>query len=307
MTDDSMVKALTTTARQPASAAVAWISLLRPRQWLKNALVAAAPVAAGVRFESEVVWPMITAFAALSLVSSATYCLNDVADAERDRLHPTKRLRPVAAGRVSPGAALAVAFALVVVGFAVSALANSNLLIVLAVYLALTTAYTLGLKHVPVVDIMIVASGFIARAIAGAAAVGVPLSSWFILVTSFGALFVVAGKRFAEVAVLGNDAALHRPALDGYPPAFLQLVLGVSAGLTLISYCLWAFEVPEPGPAELLMTLSIAPFVGAILRYALIVMEGRAGEPEEVFLRDRQLQALGLVWLGLFATGVYGA
>lgn len=306
MTDDSMVDALATTARQPTSSAAAWVALLRPRQWLKNALVAAAPVAAGVPFGPEVVWPMIAAFAGLSLVASATYCLNDVADAERDRLHPTKRLRPVAAGRVSPVAALVAAAALAAGGFAVSALANSNLLIVLAVYLALTTAYSFGLKHVPVLDLLVVAAGFVLRAVAGGMAVDLPLSSWFLLVTSFGALLVVTGKRHSETLTLADTAADHRPSLDGYPPAFLPLVLGVSLGLTLISYCLWAFEVPSPGLSELAMTLSIAPFLAALLRYALVVMAGRAGEPEEVFLHDRPLQVAAVVWAGVFALGIYG-
>jgi decaprenyl-phosphate phosphoribosyltransferase len=157
---------------------------------------------------------------------------------------------------------------------------------------------------VAVVDIVVVASGFVLRAIAGGVAADVPISSWFLIVISFGALFVVAGKRYAELTTLAGNGSDHRPSLDGYSPEYLRHVLTLSAGLAAIAYCLWAFEVPREGTSQLLMQLSIVPFVTALLRYAHIVMQGRGGEPEEVFLRDRELLVLGVLWLVLFGVGV---
>lgn len=286
--------------------AASWLRLLRPRQWLKNILVVAAPVAAGAGPEADVAAGVAAAFVAFSLTASATYLVNDVADADRDRAHPLKRTRPVAAGAVSPTAAVVGAVLLGAGGLGVAAWWNGELALVVGIYLVLTLAYSFGLKHVPVLDLLVVAAGFVLRAVAGGMAVDLPLSSWFLLVTSFGALFVVTGKRHSETLTLAGTATDHRPSLDGYPPAFLPLVLGVSVGLTLISYCLWAFEVPSPGLSELAMTLSIAPFLAAVLRYALVVMAGRAGEPEEVFLHDRPLQLAAVVWAGVFALGIYG-
>ena len=244
------------------------------------------------------------AFVAFSLAASAMYALNDVMDVERDRVHPAKRLRPVASGEISTQAATTACVLLVVLSLAAAFLVSGALVAVLAVYIGVTVTYSMRLKHVPVLDMVIVASGFVLRAIAGGAATDVPISSWFLIVTSFGALFVVAGKRYAELTNLSDNGSSHRPSLDNYNPEYLRHVLTLSAGLAAIAYCLWAFEVPREGLSQLLMQLSIVPFVTALLRYAHIVMQGRGGEPEEVFLRDRELLVLGATWLGLFGVGV---
>ncbi len=178
--------------------------------------------------------------------------------------------------------------------------------LVIAAYIALTLSYSAWLKHVAVVDIVAVALGFVLRAVGGAVAVDVPASNWFLITTSFGSLFIVAGKRYAEVDRLGEDAAAHRPILDAYSPAFLRLVLAVSCSGTVLGYCLWAFERSTQADANaLLFQLSIIPVVTAVLRYALELETGRAGAPEDVFAHDRPLQLLGLVWVGLFLAGVY--
>lgn len=293
------------TAATTASSAVRpWIRLLRLRQWAKNALVFAAPLGAGVLLEPSVAGRVLAAFVAFSAAASAMYVVNDVLDADRDRAHPTKRLRPVAAGDISPGSALGVGSLLGAAALGIALSVSAGVAVVLATYVMLTVGYSMRLKHVPVVDMVIVASGFVLRAIAGGVAADVPLSSWFLIVTSFGALFVVAGKRYAELTTLSGNGSGHRPSLDGYSPEYLRHVLTLSAGLAAIAYCLWAFEVPRDGTSQLLMQLSIVPFVTALLRYAHIVMQGRGGEPEEVFLRDRELLLLGGAWLGLFAIGV---
>lgn len=292
------------TATTTATSARPWIRLLRPRQWAKNALVFAAPLGAGMLLEQSVLRNALIAFAAFSGAASAMYALNDVADADRDRAHPTKRLRPIAAGEISTRAGIVVGLTLGFASLGIAAWVAPGLAAVLAIYIVATVAYSVRLKHVPVVDMIIVASGFVLRAIAGGVAADVPISSWFLIVTSFGALFVVAGKRYAELTGLTANGGSHRPTLESYSPEYLRHVLTLSAGLAAIAYCLWAFEVPRDGASQLLMQLSIVPFVTALLRYGHIVMQGQGGEPEEVFLKDRELIVLGALWLALFASGV---
>ena len=282
----------------------AWIRLLRPRQWAKNGLVFAAPLGAGALLVPSVMGPTLAAVVAFSAAASAMYVVNDVMDRERDRVHPVKQNRPVAAGRISATSALWVAGLLGALAVVMSVAVATPLLFVIGIYAVLTTLYSLGLKHVSVVDIVVVASGFVLRAIAGGVAADVPISSWFLIVTSFGALFVVAGKRYGELITLSDEGVNHRPSLDGYTPEYLRYVLTFSSGLAAIAYCLWAFEVPRTGTSQLLMQLSIVPFVTALLRYGHIVMQGRGGEPEEVFLKDRELLVLGFIWLAMFGVGV---
>lgn len=276
----------------------------RPRQWLKNVLVLAAPAAAGVLFEPPVLLGAAVAFVAFCLVASGTYLLNDAFDLEADRLHPRKRLRPVAAGVVPAALAKAVGFALLLGAIAIgSAAGDGRLAIVLLTYVALTQAYNLWLKKVAVIELAVVSSGFVMRAVAGGVATALPISTWFLIVTSFASLFIIVGKRHAEQVTLGEEAVSHRPALSEYPPGFLQYVGAVSAAVAIIAYCLWALIRVTSG--QLWFELSIVPFALAMLRYALLAARGEAGAPEEVFLGDRSLQALGLLWALAYAAGVH--
>lgn len=278
----------------------------RPRQWTKNALVFAAPAAAGVLGEADVLARVAAAFVLFCVVASGTYFVNDVLDAASDRKHPHKRLRPVAAGLVSTRLAVALGGLLLLAGLAGGVLLGPwPFAVSIVVYVALTTSYSVWLKHVAVVDIVAIASGFIVRAVAGGLVVDLPLSGWFLIVTSFAALFVVAGKRHAETAALGADAVAHRVTLVAYTPAFTQHLLTLSSGITIVAYCLWAFEVQADVPGELWLTASVLPFVTAMLRYGLLAYRGEGGEPEEVFLRDRGLQVLALAWLACIGLGIY--
>lgn len=295
---------LMTTISAVTRPAVSWLRLLRPRQWAKNVLVFAVPLGAGTVLDPFTLGPTIAAFLAFSAAASAMYLVNDVADADRDRAHPVKRLRPVAAGEVTERAAITGAVGLGILAVAISLSVSRDLLVVVGVYLFVTIAYSLYLKHYAVIDIVIVASGFVLRAIAGGAAADLPISSWFLIVTSFGALFVAAGKRYAELTTLTDNGTNHRPSLERYTPEYLRHILTFSSGLAAIAYCLWAFEIPRVGTSQLLMLLSIVPFVTALLRYAHIVMQGLGGEPEEVFLRDGELLVLGGLWIILFGAGV---
>ena len=172
-------------------------------------------------------------------------------------------------------------------------------------YVVLTTTYSTVLKHVAVVDLVAVAAGFVLRAIAGAVVTDVRMSTWFVLCISFGSLFIVAGKRFAELRELGEGGGT-RATLDEYTLPFLQTVLSVSVGATLVTYCIWAFEVREiSGSSWPFYELSIVPMLTALLRYTLILEQGHGAAPEEIFAADRTLQILGVVWAIVFGLGVY--
>jgi decaprenyl-phosphate phosphoribosyltransferase len=284
-----------------------WTGLLRamrPKQWSKNVLVAAAPGAAGVLTQSGAAVSTALAFVAFCLVSSSVYLLNDVGDAEADRRHPVKSGRPIAAGLVSVRTAVIAAFVLLVWGLGLAAVVGWAFFALLAGYLVLMGVYTAWLKHMAVFDIAVVASGFIVRAVAGGLAVDVPISRWFLIVTSFGSLFMVAGKRYSEHVTMGAERETVRATLATYSSAYLRYVYTMASGVTLLAYCLWAFEQSRAAGATPWFELSIVPFAVAILRYALLLDEGQGGEPEEIVLSDRPLQLLGLVWLALFGIGV---
>ncbi len=286
------------------------IRTARPKQWLKNVLVFAAPGAAGVLGQAREFGLTIVVFIAFCFAAAAVYFWNDLIDVEADRLHPKKRFRPIAAGDVSPSAAWAAAVMLPAAGLGIAALTGRwQTVAVIGVYLLVNLAYNLGLKRVSVVDLVAVASGFVLRAGAGAVAVDVPMSRWFVLCTTFGSLFIVAGKRYAELNELGKGAGT-RATLDMYTVGYLRIVLSVSCGSALLSYCVWAFEtsaeVDTIGRFDFpFYELSIVPMLTALLRYLLVLEQGGGGAPEEVFAKDRVLQALGLCWIVIYGIAVY--
>jgi decaprenyl-phosphate phosphoribosyltransferase len=293
------------TGRRP-SLARSFLREARPKQWVKNLLVFAAPGAAGVLTEPDQLGRTLIAFAAFCLAASGTYFLNDAMDAEADRQHPKKRSRPVAAGLITTAQAKVTAVVLIVLALAVSAPLNGGrLVVVVAAYVVVTVSYTLWLKHEPVLDLGCVAAGFGLRAIAGAYATDVPLSNFFLIVVGAGSLFIVAGKRHAELNELGDASSGHRQTLGEYSDSFLNYVRAVTSGVAITGYALWAFERAAEVGNTFWFRLSIVPFVLAILRYALTVEQGGGGAPEEVVLRDRMLQLLGVVWLACFAIGVH--
>jgi decaprenyl-phosphate phosphoribosyltransferase len=281
------------------------LKALRPKQWIKSVLVLAAPAAAGQLTHATVLWHTIVAVVGFSLCASGGYLINDAADVEQDRRHPKKRHRPIAAGIVPVNVARVVGVLLVVGTIALGGLlADWRLALVLGVYVALTFSYSVWLKHMAVVEMMIVAGFFLLRPIAGAAATGIGMSRWFLIVASFGSLYMVAGKRTAEVTSLGEDAAAHRKSLSAYPASYLRQTREMAAAVTLLAYCLWAFERADPtGPPW--SQLSIVPITFGLLRYQLLLERGHGGAPEEAVLGDRALLAAGLVWIVLFALGIY--
>jgi decaprenyl-phosphate phosphoribosyltransferase len=285
----------------------AWglVRALRPRQWVKNVLVLAAPLAAGEIFNAEVMRPTAVAFVLFCLSASAVYLVNDTIDVEEDRRHPRKRFRPIAAGIVPRWLAVAMAAVLFTIALVTAVLlTRPELAFVLASYVVIQLAYCVFLKNQPVIDLAVVASGFLLRGIAGGVAAGLLLSQWFLLVAAFGSLFMVAGKRYSELVLVG-DAAATRKTLKEYSASYLRFVWSLSAGVAVTAYSLWAFEMGETQDGVPWSTISIAPFVMAILRYAVDVDKGAAGAPEEIVLRDRVLLCLGVLWVLTMALGVF--
>jgi decaprenyl-phosphate phosphoribosyltransferase len=299
----SPVPASATTARR--SVARAMLREARPKQWAKNVLVFAAPAAAGVLSHGDVLRDTMLAFVAFCLVASGTYYLNDAADIESDRRHPTKCRRPIAAGEIPLRSAVVTGVLLLLAGLGTALVVRWELLVVVAVYVVLTGSYTVWLKHVAVIDIAVVASGFVIRAIAGGVATDLPISQWFLIVASFGSLFVVAGKRYGEHREMGDERAGTRTTLAAYTLPYLRYVWMVASGVAITAYCLWAFE-QSAGTAGLpWFELSIVPFVIAVLRYALLLETGHGSAPEDVILGDHALQIIGGTWVALFAVAVY--
>ena len=289
------------------------LRLARPKQWSKNVLVFAAPGAAGVLDQGHELVDTLLALLCFCLAASGTYFLNDARDVEADRAHPTKCRRPVASGAVSVATATVGGVLLLLAAIGIAVAVRGELAFAVASYALLTTSYSIYLKHIAVVDVVAVAAGFVLRAIGGATAADVPISDWFFIVTSFGSLFMVAGKRGAEAAELGEgglDAKAIRKSLEQYSTAYLAYLRSVSSAAVLVAYCLWAFEKSfeadlAGGTSVPYYQLSIVPFALAVLRYALVLDQGRGSAPEEVVLSDRPLQVIGVVWAVVFAIGVY--
>jgi decaprenyl-phosphate phosphoribosyltransferase len=286
----------------------ALVRTARLKQWSKNVLVFAAPAAAGVLTDWVPFWHALGAFATFCLVSSGTYFVNDAVDAETDRHHPAKRYRPVAAGVVSRPQALATGTTLMVLGIGGGTAIAWRLGLVLGVYVGVQLGYSFYLKHQPVLDLVAIAGGFVLRAIAGAVAVPVPVSEWFLIVATFGSLLMVTGKRLAEQIELGDGRGAHRATLDLYTSSFLRTVLAISAGGAIVGYCLWAFSLQTALAHHhdpIWYQLSIVPMIVALLRYTFLVEGGRGAEPEVLVFSDHPLQVLGVVWATLFILGVY--
>ncbi|HKR52677.1 MAG TPA: decaprenyl-phosphate phosphoribosyltransferase [Pseudonocardiaceae bacterium] len=293
------------TTRTPMSVGLGLVRVVRPRQWVKNVLVAAAPFAGGALLDLHILPKVALAFAAFCLAASAVYLVNDTLDVAADQAHPTKRKRPIASGVVPPALAIGMSVVMLAAALMVAALAAVNLVIVIAVYAAVQLAYCLWLKHEPVIDMCIVASGFLMRAIAGAAAVAIPLSPWFLLTAAFGSLFMVAGKRYAEIRLREETGVEIRKSLERYSASYLRFVWGMSATVLITAYGLWAFENVAAHHHSVWSVISMVPFVVAVLRYAVDVDRGNAGEPEEIALGDRVLQVLAVAWVATLVLTVY--
>lgn len=301
---------VTTNPAVPRGAVRAVLSTLRPRQWVKNAVVVVAPAAAGTLLHHAVLFHTVVTIVVFCLVASGIYVLNDLRDVESDRRHPTKRHRAIAAGELAIVPAIVLAVSLLVVGVALTALIThpGELRLILGLYVAISLSYILWLKTMPVIELGAVASGYFLRAYAGAAASHLFVSSWFLVVISFGALFLVVGKRDGELKQVG--AGSTRAVLSEYTASFLDSALTLCATVVVTGYCLWAFDSSATGlsanhDAILPVRLSVVPVVLAMLFVLRSVEAGQGAAPEDLVLHDRTVQVLMAVWVVLMIFGVY--
>lgn len=292
--------------RAPRSRPRALLALARPRQWIKNALVIAAPGAAGALGRDDVPVRVVAACVAFCLLSAGIYALNDVRDRNEDRLHPRKRLRPVASGELAVSDAVVFGASAILVGLIVCAVVTPLLALIGAGYIALTVSYSLVWRNIAWVDLVALAAGFVLRASAGGVAAPVHLSRWFVLVITFCALFVAVGKRLSEMLRAAAAGRLPRRAVRRYSETGLQRALLASATLALFAYCVWAFQVPfiDGIPWRL---ATIVPFAECLRRYGRLIRAGAAEAPEDVLGSDRGIALWGVLWFLLFSLGVNAA
>jgi len=288
------------------------VALLRPWQWSKNGILFAGLVFSRHLLQPAYFLRALEAFALFCLASSAIYALNDVMDVERDRLHPAKRGRPVASGRVPRGAALGLSVLLAAVAVGVGATLGRSFLITLLVFLALNTAYSAALKHVVILDVMMIALSFVARAIAGVMALrpldaGIELSPWLLVCTLFLALFLGLGKRRAELSLLEEAAGGHRATLDEYSAHFLDQLMAIVTSATIIAYAIYTIApgtVSKYHSPGLVYTIPFVAF--GVFRYLyLIQMREGGGNPSRTLFRDLPILLTTLGWLVTAVLVVY--
>ena len=293
-------------ARYPAP--IRWLAAAvetsRPRQWPKNLLVFAAPLAGATLGRKDGFGYALVAAVAFITASAAVYFVNDVVDADRDRRHPVKKFRPVASGRLPRAQALALAGLCVVAGLAAGlAIGEPRLSVVIGVYLALSALYTVALKHIPVVELAFVASGFVLRAIGGAIATHVPPSGWFLLVCSLGALMVAIAKRYTELTMLHGDAARHRPVMRWYSPSMLRVSQRVVACAMVLAYLLWARAEQDPWMRGWHLASGLALAI-ALIRFDRLTARAESRPVEDLIARDPLMICCELAWLVMFGVGL---
>ena len=280
---------------------------LRPHQWIKNAFVFAALVFSRNLTNPTLGLRALVIFGAFSLVASSIYLVNDVADYERDRVHPKKRLRPIAAGLVSRRLALIVAALLGPTGLAVGFALDTSAGVVLTTYGVMNLAYSVWLKHIVLLDVFTIALGFLFRVTAGAFAIAVAVSPWLLICTFFIALFLGFCKRRNELESLGDDAAQHRGNLADYSLQFIDKMVAALASMTVMSYALYTIDprtVAKVGTNALVLTVPLVLF--GIFRYLFLVHQrGKGGSPTELVLKDRSLQTVIVLYLAVSVACIY--
>jgi 4-hydroxybenzoate polyprenyltransferase len=274
------------------------IRSLRPQQWIKNVAIFAAVVFARKFTDPSLVLRTAGAFAAFCLVSSSHYIFNDLMDIEEDRLHPVKSKRPLASGRLKKGPAVAAMLVLGAAGLGLAAWISLPFFLMCAGYLVLQVLYSVRLKHVVILDVFVVAAGFVIRVLAGAIVIRVLISSWLLICTMLLSLFLAMGKRRHEIVFLEGEAPNHRPILKEYTTNFLDQMISVVTASTLVAYCLYTISeetVAKLGTRNMILTV---PFVlYGIFRYLyLIHLRSEGGSPEHLILKDKPLLVDVFLW-----------
>jgi len=287
--------------------ATALIEAMRPRQWMKNIFLFAGVVFGQRLYDrGAVVWSL-GAFCIFCFLSSAVYLVNDVADAEKDREHPTKRNRPIASGRLPKSIALVSAFIFAIGSIGLSLVIAPTFAAFAIAYLVLNLLYSFSLKHIVILDVLMVAIFFVIRAAAGAAAINVAISHWLLICTLLLALFIALSKRRHELVLLENNASAHRASLTEYSAYLLDQMIAVVTASTLMGYVLYTVDartVAVFGSERLVYTVPFVIF--GIFRYLyLIHQKGEGGNPDRIILSDRPFFANMLLWMGTVALAVY--
>ena len=273
------------------------IKAMRLRQWTKNSFVFFGLIFDKQLFLREPFLKTLDGFFLFCLISSAVYLFNDIADIEADRQHPEKKDRPLASGKLSVGVAGAAAVILALVSISLGYLLAPAFSAIVAVYFVINLLYSYWLKHVPILDVLIVSSGFVLRVGAGVALITVErFSPWLYMITVLFSLYIGLGKRRAEMSRLAQDAGAHRRVLDGYTIPLLDQYISIVSGMTIVAYSLYTFSAPNL-PDNNSMMLTIPFVVYGIFRYLQLIHTGHAaGAPDEVALKDRPLQVTVLLW-----------
>ncbi len=275
----------------------AFLQTMRPKQWIKNGVIFAALVFDEKLLKWQYLWPTIVGFVLFSLVSGVVYTINDVVDLDKDRQHPKKRYRPLAAGQLSPKLALSLAVVITIVSLILSVLLNPVFAAILAGYLALQIAYSFYLKHIVLLDVIAIAAGFVLRVAADIPLVDAErFSPWLFICMTLLSLFLGLGKRRGELVQLGSEASNHRASLEDYNLMLLDHLLSIVAASMILAYALYTFSAPNL-PADYWMMLTIPFVIYATFRYLyLIHVRGVTLAPDEVVFTDRPLQIDFLLW-----------
>jgi len=277
-----------------------YVELCRPTQWIKNVVVFAGPAGALQLFTADGFLRSLMACSAFCLAASATYAINDAVDRVADAIHPIKRIRPVARGAISPAAAFAVGAFLLVLGVALAWMAtNSKVAIVVVAYFLMSLSYSFGLKRRMILDVIIIATGFVLRAWAGSLAVGVVTSEWLVACVFTLCLFLGFGKRRCEIAMIGNteEAGRHRRTLLKYTPDLLNHLITVSAGIAIMTFLLYTLDSSSVVPfhkEHLFYSLPVVVY--GIFRFAMLSEAGHFSGPTEIVLKDKAMLATIVVW-----------
>lgn len=277
---------------------VATLKILRPLQWLKNLMIFFPPFLGGALFKPGLAAAGAVPFAAFCLAGSATYVFNDICDRENDRHHPVKRLRPIPSGALPLPAAWILSALLLAGALWLASLVSHSFLLLVMLYLGVSTAYSLKLKEIPVLDLFCISSGFLLRLQAGGEAFQVEISHWLFLSVFLLSLFLATGKRIGELHSLGDGARSHRKSLGLYPAGFLDSVLAMSGGAVLVTYTMYAI-------ARHALVYTVLLCCYGLLRFIFRVKAGRGGDPTEALLKDRQLLAVSVLWAVMFFWIVY--
>jgi len=296
-----MVKSAFMEADSSVGFPAAYLRLVRPKQWTKNGFVLAGVIFSGEVLQASSVAAALLAFVAFCALSGAVYAANDVLDVSEDRKHPTKRSRPVASGEIPVHVAAVYAALLAVSGSALAFFVGFGVGLAGLAYLILQAIYTPVLKHVAVLDVMSISAGFVIRALAGAAAVGVPISPWLIVCTGLLTLFLGFSKRRYELFVLGEGAQTHRKNLKDYSVEMLDQMMNIMVAATIIAYTMYTFFAYNSS----YMMASIPFVIYGVFRYLLLVHRDGGGDPDTLLLSDRPLQITLLLWLAVVMTVLY--